>query len=105
MSSRLQLVGRYLWARRLAATICGYMVGSTVLCAATGIDICIPCLWEAVFGFHCPGCGITKAAIDCLHLDFGAAWRHNPLVFIVVPLLGLVVALDMRGFWSAHGAN
>ncbi len=94
-----------MWARPIAAIVGVYLLGSTVLCAATGIDICIPCIWESVFGFHCPGCGMTKAAIACLRLDFGGAWGHNPLVFIVVPIIGFIVVRDAHRFGPINSAQ
>jgi hypothetical protein len=30
---------------------------------------------------------MTRAAVAALHLDFAAAWRWNPLVAVVLPLL------------------
>jgi len=46
-----------------------------------------PCLFRAVFGVRCPGCGMTRAASCALHGRLRDAWRYNPLIVIVLPLL------------------
>ena len=35
----------------------------------------------------CPGCGITRAYIAILSLDWQAAFRYHPLFFMVLPIL------------------
>ncbi|MBP1991603.1 hypothetical protein J2Z66_003210 [Paenibacillus eucommiae] len=49
-------------------------------------NIAIPCVFHEVTGLYCPGCGITRAALSLLRLDFVQAFRYNPLVFILLPL-------------------
>jgi hypothetical protein len=79
------LVARYLWSRGLFTAVGAYFLFSIILYATTGIDICIPCIWYTIFGVHCPGCGLTKAFIYILQLDFASAWNSNPLAFVVAP--------------------
>lgn len=45
------------------------------------------CLWRAVFGVPCPGCGMTRAFVALACGDFHAAWRFNPGSFAVAPIL------------------
>ena len=45
------------------------------------------CLFQNVFGVKCWGCGMTRAILSSLHLDFYAAWQYNKLFVIVLPLL------------------
>ena len=40
-----------------------------------------PLRWTV--GIECPACGITRAALALLRLDFAGALRLNPLVFVV----------------------
>ena len=47
------------------------------------------CLFHAVTGLQCPGCGGLRAAHRLLHGDLVGAWRFNPLLVVVIPLLGL----------------
>lgn len=47
-----------------------------------------PCLFTAIFGVRCPGCGSLRALHALVHGDLKAALEFNaPLVF-VLPLAG-----------------
>lgn len=51
----------------------------------------------------CPTCGITTATKYILTLRFADAWAMHPLSFVVVPLLGLLVSLEMGRFvWTGE---
>lgn len=86
----------YMKIRWPFAVIAAYMIFSMVLRATTQIDICIPCLWETCFGFHCPGCGLTRATIAIMQLDFYKAYECNPLVYLVLPAGAFYTFLDYR---------
>ena len=45
------------------------------------------CLFRNLFGIECYGCGITKAIIASLQLDFIRAFQYNKLIVIVMPLI------------------
>ena len=45
------------------------------------------CLYHAITGNFCLGCGITKAVIAMIQFNFVRAWAFNPLVVVVGPLL------------------
>lgn len=45
------------------------------------------CLFTAIAGVECPGCGLTRGTMRLSHFDFAGAWEMNKLTFIVVPLL------------------
>lgn len=49
----------------------------------------IGCPFYRIFGIPCPGCGMTRAFLACLRLDFAAAWRYHPMVFSLPYLLAL----------------
>ena len=55
--------------------------------------IYIPCPIKAITGFYCPGCGITRMLYSLINLDFYAAFRYNPLVFLSLPI-GLFIYVD-----------
>ncbi|MEG2203854.1 MAG: DUF2752 domain-containing protein [Oscillospiraceae bacterium] len=57
------------------------------------------CPLLALTGFPCPGCGITRALSALLRLDFSAAARCNPMVFLLPPLAALFLFGIARG-WS-----
>ena len=46
-----------------------------------------PCLFRAMTGFLCPGCGATRAVHHLLHGDVGGALRLNALLFAVPPFV------------------
>lgn len=50
-------------------------------------NIGIPCIFYKVTNLYCPGCGITRAIISLLKLDFYQAFRYNSLVIILLPFL------------------
>ncbi len=45
------------------------------------------CVFKAITGHECYGCGITKAVMHLMHGDFLAAWHYNKLIVIVFPVL------------------
>lgn len=42
-------------------------------------------------GFPCPGCGLTRAGVAVLHLDFARAWKIHPFIFPIIILAGIFV--------------
>jgi hypothetical protein len=50
----------------------------------TGIGI--PCVFHEVTGLYCPGCGITRAALSLLELDWDQAARYNLLLLAILPM-------------------
>ena len=44
----------------------------------------IPCIIKYLTGVSCPGCGMTRACISALRLDFQAAFFYHPL-WIALP--------------------
>ena len=43
------------------------------------------CVFHALTGLQCPGCGGTRAIHHLLHGDVAGAFRLNPLLFAVAP--------------------
>jgi hypothetical protein len=43
------------------------------------------CPSHEFLGLDCPGCGITRATVSLLKLQFGTAVRYNPLILFVAP--------------------
>jgi hypothetical protein len=48
------------------------------------------CLSKLLAGIECFGCGMTRAIMHLIHLDFRAAAGFNKLCFIVFPVLGFL---------------
>ncbi|MET3931654.1 hypothetical protein ABIE51_003541 [Lysobacter sp. OAE881] len=51
-----------------------------------------PCIFHAVTGLHCPGCGLTRMLHALVHGDVARAWSMNPLAMIALPLLAAMLA-------------
>lgn len=48
-------------------------------------------------GIICPGCGMSRAWLAVLHLDFEQAFYYNP-VFWFIPVIMLFILFDFRLF-------
>jgi hypothetical protein len=46
------------------------------------------CVFHAMTGLLCPGCGSLRALHSLLHGELGAAWRLNPLLIVLLPVAG-----------------
>jgi len=40
------------------------------------------CPVRAIFGVDCPGCGMTRACLSALRLDFRSAFAYHPLFWL-----------------------
>jgi len=60
----------------------GILLASTYVLAAQLIFsyIC-PTMW--LFGIPCPACGLTRAGLRLMRLDFVGAFTYNPSIFLV----------------------
>ena len=45
------------------------------------------CIYTLLTGMNCYGCGMTRACMRLIDLDFVGAWEFNKLSFIVFPTL------------------
>ncbi|HEY1021406.1 MAG TPA: DUF2752 domain-containing protein [Flavisolibacter sp.] len=57
------------------------------------------CLSKLLAGIECYGCGMTRAIMHLIHLEFQAAAGFNKLCFIVFPVLSLLWA---QWFWQDY---
>lgn len=48
------------------------------------------CPTYAIFGVCCPFCGMTRAHLAALRLDFAAAFAYHPAFFVGVPFLWVI---------------
>lgn len=51
------------------------------------------CIFLSVLGIPCPGCGMSRAMLAALRLDFAAAFQYH-LMFWSMPLLYLYFLFD-----------
>ena len=42
------------------------------------------CPFKYSTGIPCPGCGITRALLQLLRLNFREAWNYNPCIYVYV---------------------
>lgn len=91
-----------------------YAVGGTAVCAgalllyffAPSEHAFYPrCIFHMATGLSCPGCGSLRAAHSLLHGDFAAAFRFNPLPFVLAPLAGVAWAVYRPSSLSALPAK
>ncbi|MBR2611820.1 MAG: DUF2752 domain-containing protein [Clostridia bacterium] len=57
----------------------------------------VACVFKEIFGIFCPGCGMTRAYISLLYLDFRSAFLYHPM-FWSIPLLILFYLFDGKLF-------
>ena len=60
--------GRYFQYSPILCCLGNFLLQSVRLCSITGLP--------------CPGCGMTRAFIHLLHLDFAGAWQMHPFVYL-----------------------
>ena len=58
------------------------------------------CPIKELTGFDCPGCGSQRMIHALLHGDFAGAWRQNPFLIVMIPVMlaALVAELWRKRF-------
>ena len=64
--------------------------------------VCFGCAVYRLLGVPCPGCGMTRAWLQALRLDFAGAFRWHPL-FWTVPLVALFLIFFGTRRWILRG--
>jgi len=49
------------------------------------------CVFRALTGLDCPGCGATRALHALLHGRVAEAWRYNPMFLALIAVGGVAV--------------
>lgn len=62
----------------------------------------ITCIFKFFFGVSCPGCGMTRACISALRLDFSAAFSYHPLWVALLPVLALLLYFHLCNKKTAY---
>lgn len=62
----------------------------------------VPCLFHTFTGLWCPACGVSRMCLALLRLDFAAAFRCNPAIFVLSPL-GIAVAVRQAWLYVKTG--
>lgn len=58
----------------------------------------IPCIFNKITGFLCPGCGVSRMCISLLRLDFESAFKYNPVIMCMLPLGAVMVFNGIRRY-------
>lgn len=56
------------------------------------------CMFHRLTGWHCPGCGMTRAASAVLHGRIAEAFRFNPLGMVLLPIAVFGLSLEIAGW-------
>ncbi len=56
----------------------------------------ISCPIKFLSGISCPGCGMTRACLSALRLDFESAFRYHPLWVCLLPALLLLFFIQKK---------
>lgn len=83
-TSKKRLFKLVLWA----GLILGIGLAYALFCRLTGLAT--PCPLHLATGLWCPGCGVTRMSLSLLRLDLMAAWRANPGLLLLSPVLALL---------------
>lgn len=67
-------------------------------------NIYIPCIFNKITHFYCPGCGVTRMIISLIKMNFYQAFRYNPLLFLSLPFI-LFFSIDVLCKWFKDKEN
>ena len=98
---------RQSWKARLGLSACAAALacaGALYLYFMGPGNIPLICVFHEVTGLYCPGCGAGRACYSILHGQFLEAFCYNPLMTVLLPLIGLYIAARMVD-WVVTGGN
>ena len=98
---------RQSWKARLGLSACAAALacaGALYLYFMGPGTIPLSCVFHEVTGLYCPGCGAGRACYSILHGQFLEAFCYNPLMTVLLPLIGLYIAARMVD-WVVTGGN
>lgn len=75
--------------------MCALILGYFAVTIPLMIYFKIPCVFRHFFGISCFGCGMTRAVLSVLRLDFLAAIKYHPLVF-ALPYIACYILFDFK---------
>ena len=77
--------------------LAGYAV--LLILQAVGFNAWLPkCLITEIIGYECIGCGLNRAAIHLIHLEFSEAYSSNPLIYLYVTIIIAWITIDFYKF-------
>lgn len=69
-----------------------------ILLLMWNFNIRIPCIFYELSGLYCPGCGMTRATLSLLQLDFYQAIRFNIFSIIVIPFIAFYTIVEIYSY-------
>lgn len=69
---------------------------AVVLCYLVMFALGISCPIKHLTGVSCAGCGMTRACLAALRLDFSAAFAYHPLWVVLLPSAALLAYLAVK---------
>ncbi len=86
-----------LFQRRILATFIAIFIGFLYYLQGIFTGFYIPCMFHAITGLQCPGCGITTAILSLLGGDLqGAVYANFGLTLLLPILIPLLVSIWAR---------
>lgn len=88
-----ELTAEYRWLPLLTLVVLVLLAGGILLAFdpyAPG-SVLPPCLFHALTGLYCPGCGVTRALHALLHGQVGLALRMNVLAVVAIPAIPIML--------------
>lgn len=61
-----------------------------------------PCMFHALTGLHCPGCGATRCFGALVHGDVAQAFAYNPLLIAALPFIALGLFAMAFRIWTGR---
>jgi hypothetical protein len=62
----------------------------------------LPCIFQQLTGYHCPGCGATRCCHSLLHGDIEQALAWNPLFVVLLPAMLYVAGRTAYQIWTGN---
>ncbi len=82
-----------IYARKWVRTVLGHVLGLGAVGAAYALIMLVlgnACPMYAIFHVCCPFCGMTRAHLAALRLDFATAMYYHPVFYCGIPFLWLL---------------
>lgn len=77
------------------------LAAALALYCALSYALSVPCPIRYVTGISCPGCGMTRALVSLLSLDFSGALYYHPMIFFIIPAALCYIVFKHRGMSGA----
>lgn len=61
------------------------------------------CIFYNAFSIKCPGCGLTRAFFNMVHLNITAAINYNKLIIFIFPAICFIAFYD--SYWTLSRKN